>query len=165
MSSAGSSSSESSTEPPSKRSSSAQWLWKPKRRPAAFTRRAASAIVATAPAPSASVARRLDPAENEPVGAERRELRRELAKIRLDRVQPSMPPRDFEPELVEPRTHFGCLEAVQVEELDAVVPDLRDCAERSFEVAGALVTERVQHESDLRHAIAGFRLAMKSRYQ
>ena len=76
-----------------------------------------------------------------------------------------MAARDLEAEPVEPRAHLGRGEAVQVEELDSLVADLRDAAQRFLEVLRALLAKRVEHEADLRHASAGFRPAMRSRYQ
>ena len=48
-----------------------------------------------------------------------------------------------EPELVEPRAHVAGLVAVQVEELDALVAERGDRAQRAFEVAGAFARARV----------------------
>ena len=62
-----------------------------------------------------------------------------------------MPPRGDEPELVQPPAHLDCVVAVQVEELDTVVADLPHRPEHAFEIARAVVANRVQLQRDAGH--------------
>ena len=73
---------------------------------------------------------RVDPAEREPVGAERRELGGELLGLRLDDGEGRMASERDEPRGVEPCAHLGGLVPVQLEELDAVVAELADLPQR-----------------------------------
>ena len=112
---------------------------------------------------------RIDPAERDPVATERPQLFRQRRQLQLERVQAGMPPRGDEPELVQPPAHLDCVVAVQVEELDTVVADLPHRPEHAFEIARAVVANRVQLQRDAGHRRlatgAGRLLSISSRYR
>ena len=59
-----------------------------------------------------------------------------------------MPPDRGQAAVVEPAAHLRGVVAVQLPELDALVPEAGDGPECPFEVALALAAERVQHQPD-----------------
>jgi hypothetical protein len=111
--------------------------------------------------------RRLDPAQHEPVCTKRHAFRRERRQPRLERIEPRMPAAGDQAELVQPSTNGRSVVAVQVEDLDTLVAQRGNGAQRPFEITGAVLAHGVQHQADARHATSSpLRCAwMKSRYQ
>ena len=57
-----------------------------------------------------------------------------------------------EAELVQPAAHGRSVVAVQLEELDTLIAQRGNGAQRSLEIAGAVLAHGVEHQSDTRHA-------------
>src|SRR5581483_11452946 len=101
--------------------------------------------------PRERVAAGLDPRQDEPARAERLELAAQTVELVLDRVEPRVQAGDRKPQLVEQRAHLARLAPVQAVQLDPLVAELADAPQRSLEVAGALVADRVELQADARH--------------
>jgi hypothetical protein len=96
--------------------------------------------------------RRLDPAQYEPVGTERRTLRRERRQPHLERIERGMPAAGDQAKLVQPAAHGRSVVSVQVEELDTLIAQRGNRTQRPLEIAGAVLAHRVEHQADARHA-------------
>src|SRR5262249_6975698 len=105
---------------------------------------------------------RLDPADDDAIVAERLRLRRQGWQPTVERCQRHVAAARRQAELVEPTAHLLRRVPVQVEELDALVADRRHSSERPFEVASAILADRVQHQADSRHPPAPFRWSLIS---
>jgi hypothetical protein len=58
-----------------------------------------------------------------------------------------VPAADREPELVEEGPHVVRVVTMEVDQLDTLVADLANAAQRPFEVAPAVAAQRVQHQA------------------
>ena len=92
-----------------------------------------------------------DPRERDAVRAEHAQLCGERGEIGLERLDQRVPAGGDEAELVQPRAHLPGLVTVQIEDLDALVPERGDRAQDALEIARALVAHGVELEADARH--------------
>ena len=94
---------------------------------------------------------RIDPAHDEPLPAERTRLGGELGQPALDRLEAAVARDRDQVELVQPACDRLGRVSVEVEDLDALVAERCNLAERPLEVGRAGVAHGVQHQP---HAIA-----------
>ena len=74
------------------------------------------------------------------------------AAARLERIERRMSAAGDEAELVQPAAHDRSVVAVQVEELDTLIAQRGNGAQRPLEIAGSILAHGVEHQADTRHA-------------
>ena len=95
--------------------------------------------------------RRLDPRESGALRAEDLGVRDEPRQLVLDRAERDVSPAQVEPVLVGPRANLLGRMGEQAVQLDALVAELGDRAQRPLEVALAVLANRVELKRDACH--------------